>query len=328
MTRESYPSTGQDPTPSPGRPHLNEDPRAGQTAFDGIAGRSYAGRPRAGSILESSVGLTVQPDQRGQRVPTSVESLVREGALDAELAALLSILVEARVPLIVAGEVDPAARTALLDALLESLPAGTRGIPLAGVTEDFGWLPEAGSLGWRPDGPTPGRGTPDPATPDATVILAGDLTRDELGATWAGVVRIAARAVSLGYGLAGTIAADSLEAVFARLGAAPFRITDDELSRLGVVVVLASGEGAVPRIAAAHYVRPVARDMHGHLQRLGPAVLATSDRDGRFEHFAWGVTPELALRTGRRAGDFEIEQDRRREELTAAPQDMPAGGPP
>jgi hypothetical protein len=160
------------------------------------------------------------------------------------------------------------------------------------------------------------------------VILAGDLTRDELGATWAGVVRIAARAVSLGYGLAGTIAADSLEAVFARLGAAPFRITDDELSRLGVVVVLASGEGAVPRIAAAHYVRPVARDMHGHLQRLGPAVLATSDRDGRFEHFAWGVTPELALRTGRRAGDFEIEQDRRREELTAAPQDMPAGGPP
>jgi hypothetical protein len=273
------------------------------------------------------VGLTVKPDQRGQRVPSSVESLVREGALDAELAALLSILVEARVPLIVAGEVDAAARTAVLDALLESLPVGTRRIPLAGPTEDFGWLPEAESLGWRPDGPTPGRAMPAPATPDATVILAGDLTRDELGATWAGVVRIAARAVSLGYGLAGAIAADSLEGVFDGLRSTPFRISDDELSRLGIVVVLAEATGSVPRIAAAHYVRPVARDMHGHLQRLGPAVLATSDRDGRFEHFAWGVTPELALRTGRRAGDFEIEQERRRDELTAALQDTPAGGP-
>ena len=273
------------------------------------------------------MGLTVQHDKRGQRVPSSVESLLREGGLDAELAALLSILIEARVPLIVTGQVDAAVRTAILDGLLESLPAGTRRIPLAGPTEDFGWLPEAESLGWRPDGPTPGRGTPAAATPDATVILAGDLTRDELGATWAGIVRIAARAVSLGYGLAGTIAADSLESVFDRLRSAPFRLTDDELSRLGVVVVLAESTGSVPRIAAAHFVRPVARDMHGHVQRLGPAVLATSERDGRFEHFAWGVTPELALRTGRRAGDFEIEQERRRDELAAALQDTPAGGP-
>jgi hypothetical protein len=63
---------------------------------------------------------------------------------------------------------------------------------------------------------------------------------------------------------------------------------------------------------AAHYVRPISRDEHGHVQRLGPAVLATwaPDHD-RFEHFAWGITPELALRVGRRAGDFEVEIDRR-----------------
>jgi hypothetical protein len=42
-------------------------------------------------------------------------------------------------------------------------------------------------------------------------------------------------------------------------------------------------------------------------------VLATWDAaTDRFEHFGWGVTPELALRTGRRAGDFELEQERRR----------------
>ena len=33
------------------------------------------------------------------------------------------------------------------------------------------------------------------------------------------------------------------------------------------------------------------------------------------EQFGWGVTPELARRVGLRAGDFEVEVDRRREHL-------------
>ena len=69
-------------------------------------------------------------------------------------------------------------------------------------------------------------------------------------------------------------------------------------------------------MAAAHYVRPTARDEHGHTQRLGPAVLATWDpATDRFEHFGWGVTPELARRVDRKAGDFELEVDRRRDYL-------------
>ena len=69
---------------------------------------------------------------------------------------------------------------------------------------------------------------------------------------------------------------------------------------------------ATPRVVAAHYVRPIARDEHGHVQRLGPAVLATWDAGtDRFEQFGWGVNPELARRVGRRAGDFELEVDRR-----------------
>ena len=252
-------------------------------------------------------------------VPLSLESLLRDSAIDAELGALASMLVEARVPVIVAGEVDASARAQVLDALLSALPGDVRRIELAGPTEDFAWLPEAGSIGWRSDGPTPGRPAIEPATAESAVILAGDLATDELGATWAGVVRIAVRAVSLGYGLAGTIAAPSLEAVLARLRAAPTRLTEDELSRLGLVVIVEAQPDAPERLArvvAAHYLRPVARDMHGHVQKLGPAVLATWDgRAGRFEHFGWGVTPELAMRTGRHAGDFEIELERRREEL-------------
>lgn len=72
------------------------------------------------------------------------------------------------------------------------------------------------------------------------------------------------------------------------------------------------------RVVAAHYVRPLARDVHGHTQRLSPAVLATWDgRIGRFEHFAWGIAGELAERVGRRAGDFEAESERRAGVLAA-----------
>ena len=252
-------------------------------------------------------------------VPLSLESLLRDSAIDAELGALASMLVEARVPVIVAGDIDASTRARVLDAFLGELPDDVRRVELAGPTEDFAWLPEAEALGWRSDGPTPGRPAIEAATADTSVILAGDLNREAAVVTWAGVLRIAIRAVSLGYGLAGTIAAPSLEAALAQLRAAPARLTEDELSRLGLVMIVEAQPDAperLPRVVAAHFLRPVARDMHGHVQKLGPAVIATWDGGvGRFEHFGWGVTPELAMRTGRHAGDFEIELERRREAL-------------
>lgn len=77
----------------------------------------------------------------------------------------------------------------------------------------------------------------------------------------------------------------------------------------GVVVVMRDGI-----VAAAHLLRPPLRDAGGHVRPQGPAVLATAG-DGGWEHFAWGITPELAGLAGRAAGDFEIDQDRRREHL-------------
>ena len=134
--------------------------------------------------------------------------------------------------------------------------------------------------------------------------------------TWGEAARIAVRAASIGYGLAATIHGDSLDDVFEALRQPPNGLVDDELSHLGVVLVVRRVDGERRRVVAAHYVRPVARDGHGHLQRLGPAVLATWDADtDPFEQFGWGVTPELALRGGRKAGDFEIEADRRQAHL-------------
>ncbi len=259
--------------------------------------------------------------------PRSIVELIRAGTLDAELAATLWLLIEGRVPIIVAAHDRQVGKSSLLGALLEFLPPGIRTVELAGSMETFDWLPQASELGWqRSSGATradvageperPG-GAGGPIRPDDTVLLVPELSDHLPSYTWGEEARIAIRAASIGYGLAATIHADSLDEVFETLHRPPVAVNDDELSRLGVVVILRRVDDGVRRIVAAHYVRPTSRDEHGHVQRLGPAVLATWDpKVDRFEHFGWGVIPELALRVGRKAGDFELEVDRRRAVLT------------
>lgn len=252
--------------------------------------------------------------------PRSIVELIRAGTLDAELAATIWLLVEARVPLVVAAEGHGAGKTTLLRALLDFVPPEMRVVELAGASETFEWLPQASELGWpgvvrRPREVTLIR-------PDTTLLLVPEFSDHLPAYTWGEAARLAVRAASIGYGLAGTIQADSLDEVFEELRRRPVDLTEDELSHLGVVLVLRRVAGGHRRVVAAHYVRPVSRDMHGHVQRLGPAVLATWDpATDAFEHFGWGVVPELAMRVGRRAGDFELEADSRRaflDELAAA----------
>jgi hypothetical protein len=256
--------------------------------------------------------------------PRSIVQLIRDRTLDPELAALLWLLVEARLPLIVAARRGRAGKTTLLEALLDFLPAGTRRIDLAGVMETFDWLPHARELGWQMP-PAPGSATPvrslDAPT---TYLVAAELSDHTPAYTWGDHARIAIRALSIGYGLGATIHADSLEEVLGMLHEPPVALTEDELSRLGLVLFVRlmppppgdTYTRPLRRVSSAHYVRPLARDEHGHLQRLGPAVLATwSETTDAFEHFAWGVITELADRVGRRPSDFEAELNNRKEYL-------------
>jgi hypothetical protein len=260
--------------------------------------------------------------------PRSVVELISTGTLDAELAATLWVLIEGRVPLIVGADTPGAGSSTLLAALLDFVPRTVRVIEIAGADETFDWLPQASELGWqRPSGRSgalsgqsdhsPEAGHPDdaghPVRPDDTVLLVQELSDRLPTTTWGETARIVVRAAAIGYGLAATMRADRLEAIFEALRRPPVSLVDDELTRLGLVLLLRRVDGGRRRIAAAHYVRPLARDEHGHVQRLGPAVLATWDpeRDA-LEHFGWGVTPELAVRVGRKAGDFEVEVGRRR----------------
>lgn len=246
--------------------------------------------------------------------PRSIVELIRGGTLDSELAATVWLLVEAGVPLVVAGEGPGTGKSTLLGAILDFVPPGTGVVELAGETETFDWLPQATELGWPGAGRPPRGGAI--VKPGTTLLLAPEFS-DRLPAfTWGEAARLAVRAASIGYGLAATIHAESLDAVFDQLRRPPVGLTEDELSHLGVVLVLRRPDGHRRRIVAAHYLRPVSRDVHGHVQRLGPAVLSTWDPAAdRLEHFGWGVIPELAMRIGRRPGDFEVEAGARRDVL-------------
>ncbi len=225
------------------------------------------------------------PEQPIPGEPPSLVELVRRGTLDAELAALVWVLVEGRIPLIVAAP--------------SPLMAG--GLP-ADVL----------------------RGTLGSLRPDLGLRGLDDLDIVEP------LVPRTARAIVHGERPGGLAQADSLQVLFDDLGSGPpLGLTDDELSFLGCVLVL--GEDPDPpvdaadptmaarrpiRVTAAHYVRPLHRDEHGHAQLLGPAVLAAWDpRRQAFEHFAWGVVPEIAARLGRRAGDLESDLHHRRDDI-------------
>ncbi len=248
----------------------------------------------------------------------SIVDLVRTGALDAELGGLLWLLIEGGIATIVAGPgarpEDRARRRSVLGGILDLAPPDRRRLTLRGPDEDFARLADIEMLGWRRTFPA----APDRADPATTILLAGELGAGPPADTTGDRARIVVRALGGGFALGATIEGIRLEDVLASLRARPIGLTDDELSRLGVVLILGPADPATPtRVAAAHYIRPLARDVHGHPQRLPPAVLATWDEGtGRFEHFAWGIAAELAGRTGRRTGDFERERDRRAEALS------------
>ena len=252
----------------------------------------------------------------------SLDALIREGALDVELAALVSLTLEAGIPIIVAGE-PGSGRSVLRDALLDLLPADARTVMLAGEAETFTWMAEAVELGWRHEGPWVPEADADriragSGDGEAPTVLVADLEDAPPGGTWGEHARLAIRSLAVGYAMAATATGTRLEDVLHGLAAAPVGAIDDELTRLGVVLILGSDDAGARRVLAAHYLRPVARDVQGHIQRLPPAVLATwNPSAGHFDHFAWGVVGELAGRTGRRSVEFEREQALRARRLAS-----------
>ena len=251
------------------------------------------------------------------RAPAAtLSALVAARLLDAPLAGLAWLLLERGVPVIVAGR-EPAVVDGLLDALVAALPSDRRPGPAVGL---------AGNQ---------------------LVRVAGCLEID----TPPGILRAALAATTGRSGLALAITADDLGGVLSVLRSQG--MVDDEISFMGVVLVLGGRDagpaggrrpddvapdggdtarlvapdgGDAARLVAAHYLRPVVLDAGGHPRRLAPAILATWDpAAAAWDHFSWGITPDLAERTRMRAGDLERERERRAAMLAGHAHDRPVG---
>ena len=250
--------------------------------------------------------------------PPGLAGLVRAHVLDSDLASLLWILLEGRTSVIVAGDAD-SGRTTVADALAGCLPPAAVLLPV-NAANGFAWLPEAAALGWTADlGDHAEQPAPN-ADRTTGVLLVRDLADEAAGGPAGDRARLLVRAVAVGYGMLATMPGRGLEDVLERLHAPEIGTAEDERSRLGVVLVMAPPDAQRgPRVAATHYLRPVALDTHGHVQRLPPVVLATWSEDGdRWDQFAWGVLPDLAGRVGLSARDLEREQARRSALLAAS----------
>jgi len=124
-----------------------------------------------------------------------------------------------------------------------------------------------------------------------------------------------------GAGVGITLSAHGLQEAMDRLVSAPGSLPEDAVRRLGMIVVVDETSFGV-RVSVAHYLRPTERDGQGHLQRRPPAVLAAWDGSAdAWEHYAWGITPELADRVDRSQADFEERQKDRAGFLAAMAQD-------
>jgi hypothetical protein len=134
-----------------------------------------------------------------------------------------------------------------------------------------------------------------------------------------------------GMRLAAVARAAGLRELIDTASAPPDGLPEDAVRRLGLVLVLANVPTTKPglvtdrvRVVAAHYLRPLERDGAGHVQRRPPGVLATLDVvSGAYDHFAWGLTPELADRADRSQATFEELLEARAAALAALAADAP-----
>ena len=174
--------------------------------------------------------------------PPAIAPWIARGAIDAELAALTWLLVEAGVPLLVAGTPGTGRARCGTRSPPSCRPNSTTTV-LRGDDEDFDMAARGRRAGLAP------RSAGEPAGPRSSsglTVMVADLD-DRPGGTWGERARIAIRALSLGYGMLATVRGDRLEDVFERLGGPPVEASEDELSRLGLVLVLGDDGGGSRR---------------------------------------------------------------------------------
>ncbi len=173
-------------------------------------------------------GHRSSPEQR-----LSIVDLLKEGNLDARVAAFLWMAVEARASIVVASTIEDAGKTTLLTALLDFLPAEVETIYLRGWYERFDFLDSR-----------------DPAT---TYLLCNEISDNLPTYLWGnGVLRLFESA-ERGFSLATTIHVDTAGEMIDALSSFPLEVPRRLLGNIDFVLSLSGG------IRSSKYLRRLMR---------------------------------------------------------------------
>jgi hypothetical protein len=236
----------------------------------------------------------------------ALRTSVVAGKLSATLAAHLTILADAGVPIVVTGSAAADRRDALAEALAAAspLPAGAESAEIKIAPEEaFVWLTDPAGVGCL----VAGAGGA-PRSPRSTRLIAHGLIERLSAATTKTVVRSLVR----GFPLIATAPGHDLAELLDLLRGANLRVPEDDLHRLGLVVVLGGDATTQGHVESAHLLRAPALDGGA---RRPPALLATWDGSGGWDDFAWAALPELSARIGVTQAEYSSQLAAREREL-------------
>lgn len=227
--------------------------------------------------------------------PLTVVDLIAAGNFDAPTAALLWLLIEARMSIVVAADPPGAGKTTTLTALADFLPSGTERIYLRGWNETFDWV-----------------GSADPVS---SYILCNEISAHLPVYLWGRKVGQLFAAVEAGFGFGATMHADTPQEVVAILEGYPLYIPRRTVARLDLILTLVveyTNRRPRRRLDALTLLR---RDGTG--DDFDPVVLAYWDsvRDAVVRP-ADPPPPGLTRSTGHTPDSFVEEQSRRAAFLT------------
>jgi hypothetical protein len=238
----------------------------------------------------------------------ALRKLVSAGEVSATLAAHVTALADAGVPIVVTGSASAERRDAFAEAIAAAspLPAGAESAEIKIAPEEaFVWLADPSGVGCLVAG---AGGVP--RSPRSTRLIAHGLIERLSAATTKAVVRSLVR----GFPLIATAPGRDLAELLDLLRGANLRVPEDDLHRLGLVIVLGAGSATVSHVESAHLLRAPALDGGA---RRPPALLATWSGPGSWDDFAWAALPELAARVGFTQAVYSSQLAAREQELAA-----------
>ena len=236
----------------------------------------------------------------------ALRNLVAAGQISATLAAQVTLLADAGVPIVVTGSATAERRDALAAAIAAAspLPAGAESAEIKIAPEEaFVWLTDPAGVGCL----VAGAGGA-PRSPRSTRLIAHGLIERLSAATTKTVVRSLVR----GFPLIATAPGHDLAELLDLLRGANLRVPEDDLHRLGLVIVLGSDAAAQSHVESAHLLRSPALDGGA---RRPPALLTTWNGSGGWDDFSWAALPELAARVGVTQAAYSSQLAAREREL-------------